>query len=293
MSALASNLQPDSAAEQLATLAGDVAAMEVIAQAWPIEQQATLERFKAAIEALHREALLRLIRGLREDPAAATRLQQVVCDPIVYGVLRLHGLVRDSLETRVRAALVSVEPFLQQHGGGVELVAVKPPDTVEVRLTGACQGCPASGQTLREGVERAVKEHAPEIMHVLQVRGPVDAKTIPLHFVSPFAKAGDAGFVDICTLDELTPGSIQVRTVGDREVLLYRDHDKVTCVDNACAHMGMPLDAGELVDGIIQCPHHAFRYRLDTGECLNVPEVQLVVHAVRVRDGRVAVKPAG
>jgi nitrite reductase/ring-hydroxylating ferredoxin subunit/Fe-S cluster biogenesis protein NfuA len=293
MSAVISHEPIDSSAELLAVLAGDVATLEAIGAAWPVEQQAMLERFKAAIEALHREALLRLVRGLREEPAAAARLNQIVRDPIVFGVLRLHGLVRDPLEMRVREALKSVEPFLAQHGGGVELVALNPPDTVEVRLVGACQGCPASGQTLRDGVERAVKEHAPEIVRVVAVTGPVKSNAIPLHFVSPFARAADEGFVDVCALDELTAGDISVRTLGEREVLLYRDAAQVTCVENACAHMGMPLDAGAVVDGIIECPHHAFRYRLDTGECLTVPEVQLVVHAVRVRDGRVAVKPAG
>jgi nitrite reductase/ring-hydroxylating ferredoxin subunit/Fe-S cluster biogenesis protein NfuA len=235
-----------------------------------------------------------MIRSLREDAPAATRLKDTVRDPLVFGMLRLHGLVRDPLETRVRAALVSVEPFLAQHGGGVELVAIRMPDTVEVRLTGACQGCPASGQTLREGVERAIREHAPEIVSVVPVRGgPIDTKTIPLHFVSPFARAADVGFIDVCTLDELPSGVVQVRMLGEREVLLYRDHEHVGCFDNMCAHMGMPLDGGEVVDGVIECPYHGFRYRLDTGECLSVPEVQLVVHAVRVRDGCVAVKPAG
>ncbi len=293
MPAAASNSIHDNAAQQLAVLAGDVAALEAIGQAWPSEQQAILERFKLAIEALHREALLRLVRGLREDPAAALRLREVAQDPIVFGVLRLHGLVRDPLETRVRAALIAVEPMLAQHGGGVELVAVKPPDTVEVRLTGACQGCPASGQTLSEGVERAIKEHAPEIVRVVQVRGLSSAKTIPLHFISPFARESDAGFIDVCALDELSLGQIHTHKLGDREILLYRDHDQVSCFDNSCAHMGMPLDGGNVAEGVIECPYHAFKYRLDTGECLTVPEVQLVVHAVRVRDGRVAVKSAG
>jgi nitrite reductase/ring-hydroxylating ferredoxin subunit/Fe-S cluster biogenesis protein NfuA len=292
MSAVASHEISQDAAGLLAELAGDVALIESIGEAWPAEQRATLERLRIAIEVLHREALLRLVRGLREDPAAAAQLARVVRDPLVFGVLRLHGLVRDPLEVRVRDALESVEPFLAQHGGGVELVAVKPPDTVEVRLTGACQGCPASGQTLREGVERAIRERAPEIAHVVALRGPVDTKSIPLHFVSPFARASDAGFVDVCALDDLVPGGTAVHEVGGREVLLYRGDDQVSCVDNVCAHMGMPLDGGEIADGVIECPYHAFRYRLDTGECLSVPEVQLVVHAVRVRDGRVAVKPS-
>jgi nitrite reductase/ring-hydroxylating ferredoxin subunit len=52
----------------------------------------------------------------------------------------------------------------------------------------------------------------------------------------------------------------------------------------------MPLHEGTVSNGVLQCPHHGFRYLLATGECLDVPEVQLVVYAVRVRDGRVAVK---
>jgi hypothetical protein len=43
------------------------------------------------------------------------------------------------------------------------LVAIKPPDAVEIRLTGSCNGCPASGQTLTEGVEKSIRERYPEI----------------------------------------------------------------------------------------------------------------------------------
>lgn len=297
MPAVASNQKPppfDDAAERLASLASDVAMLEAIGEAWAPEQQAAMARLKAAIEALHREALLRIVQGLREDPAAAAQLRKVAQDPLVFGVLRLHGIVRDPLEARVRAALESVGPYLAQHGGGVELVAVKPPDTVEVRLTGACQGCPAAGMTLHEGVEKAIREQAPEIVRVIALKGSEDpsrdGKTIPLHFVSPFARAADPGFIDVCALDELPVGVAVARSIEGREVLLHRDHGEMHCVDNACAHLGMPLDGGEVIDGVIECPFHGFRYRLDTGECLTVPEVQLVLHAVRVVDGRVAVK---
>jgi Fe-S cluster biogenesis protein NfuA/nitrite reductase/ring-hydroxylating ferredoxin subunit len=282
------------ASAQLARLAGDVTALQAIGDAWPLEQRAVLERLRDAIEALHREALVRIIKGLRSEPAAAARLKELVHDPIVFGVLRLHGIVRDPLETRVQEALDSVAPMLAEHGGGVELIAVVPPDTVEVRLTGSCQSCPASGQTLSEGVERAIKERAPEIVKVVQVRrnaqAPAPGQAVPIHFVSPFARAGDKGFVDVCALDELPLRQAVEKTVAGRSLLLYRDDEWVSCVDNACAHLGMPLDGGEVQDGILECPHHAFRYRLDTGECLDVPEVQLVVHAVRTRGDRVAVK---
>ncbi len=283
--------------ERLAQMAGEVAALQTIGEAWPLEQRAVLDNLKDAIESLHREALLRLVKGLRAEPAAAAQLKQVVRDPFVFGVLRLHGIVRDPLEVRVRAALDSVAPMLAEHAGGVELVSVQPPDTVEVRLTGSCQSCPASGQTLSEGVERAIKEHAPEIVRVLQVHRSAathaPGEAVPMHFVSPFAQSGERGFVDVCPLDDLPEGELRARQVKDHSVLLYRDGEQVSCVDNACAHLGMPLDDGTVGDGIVECRHHGFRYLLATGECLDVPEVQLVVHAVRVRDGRVAVKLGG
>lgn len=275
----------------LAQLAGDVARRQEIAANWPLEQRAVLEQMREAIEALHREALLRLVRGLRADAAAAAALKQVVRDPIVFGVLRLHGIVREPLEVRVRAALESVAPMLAEHGGGVELVAVLPPDTVEVRLTGSCQSCPASGTTLSEGVERAIREHAPEVVTVRKVsRAAAAGEAVPMHFVSPFARAADAGFVDLCSVDALPQGAAVARELNGRSLLLWRDGAEVACVDNACAHLGMPLDEGEVADGVLRCPHHGFRYLLATGECLDVPEVQLVVHAVRVQGGRVAVK---
>ncbi|MGS0757883.1 NifU family protein, partial [Roseateles sp. GG27B] len=89
----------------------------------------------------------RLIQILKEDDSARARLGLAATDPLIYGVLRFHGLVKDSLQTRVERALDEVRPFMATHGGNVELVALIPPDTVQVRLVGACHGCPASSQT--------------------------------------------------------------------------------------------------------------------------------------------------
>lgn len=271
-----------------AALAAELARLEALVVHWEPGQAATVAQLRGAVEALHREALARLIRALKDDPACAARLRAALADEFVYGVLRFHGLVKASLGERVEAALASVRPLMEAHGGGVELVAVRPPDTVELRLTGACHGCPASGQTLTEGVEKAIREHCPEVVHIRQVsRAPAHTG---VHYVSPFALADSSGWADAAPLSALRDGEVVDRLVHGTPVLLYRRGERISCVGNACAHLGMPLDGGEVEDGVITCRYHGFRYLLETGECLTVPEVQLNVYAVRVLGERVQVK---
>lgn len=69
------------------------------------------------------------------------------------------------VEERVEEALDSLRPFIQQHGGDVELVRIEGP-VVVVRLKGACSGCVMSMMTLKNGVENFVRERAPEIERV-------------------------------------------------------------------------------------------------------------------------------
>lgn len=283
----------ESAAE-VARRAQEIVRLQSLADGWEPSQQAVLSALKTGIEELNAEAFRRLIRALRADPAAALALRGAVHDPLVYQVLLFHGLVKEPLESRVRRALDAVRPSLAEHGGDVELVAVRPPDVVEVRLVGSCQSCPSSGETLTEGVEKSIKSLCPEIATVRRVsRGAAEAGTEGVQvvrFVSPFARQQDAGWEDACALSDLPEGGIAVRPVGGRDVLLYRNGDAVSCVDNACAHMGMPLDGGYLDNGTLRCPYHGFVYALETGECLTVPEVQLAVHAVKVVGDRVAVR---
>ncbi len=72
----------------------------------------------------------------------------------------------EQLRERVLDALETVRPYLKADGGDVELVEVKEDGIVEVRLTGACIGCPMSQMTLRAGIERALMRDVPEIKRV-------------------------------------------------------------------------------------------------------------------------------
>ena len=70
------------------------------------------------------------------------------------------------MEADVRKALEIIRPTLQADGGDVELVEVTESGVVRVRLQGACQGCPMATFTIKDGIERTLKEHVPGVTEV-------------------------------------------------------------------------------------------------------------------------------
>ena len=73
------------------------------------------------------------------------------------------------MKDKVEAAIAKIRPMLQADGGNVELVDVTPEGVVQVRLQGACSGCPMSQMTLKNGIERIIKESVPEVKTVESV----------------------------------------------------------------------------------------------------------------------------
>ena len=72
------------------------------------------------------------------------------------------------MREKVEAALNQVRPTLQADGGDVELIDVED-GVVSVKLVGACNGCPMSTMTLKNGIERILKMQVPEVKEVVSV----------------------------------------------------------------------------------------------------------------------------
>jgi Fe-S cluster biogenesis protein NfuA len=72
------------------------------------------------------------------------------------------------MKEKVETALAKIRPMLQADGGDVELVGVEE-GVVKLRLKGACTGCPLSELTLKQGIERLLKEQIPEVKEVVAV----------------------------------------------------------------------------------------------------------------------------
>jgi len=72
----------------------------------------------------------------------------------------------DISEDKVKETLKTIRPYLQVDGGDVEFVRINQSGIVEVKLLGACSGCPMSQMTLRAGIERALMREVPGIKRV-------------------------------------------------------------------------------------------------------------------------------
>ncbi len=70
------------------------------------------------------------------------------------------------MREKVEKSLEKIRALLKADGGNIELIEVMDEGTVKIRLQGACQGCPMSQITLKESVERILKEDVPEVKKV-------------------------------------------------------------------------------------------------------------------------------
>lgn len=74
------------------------------------------------------------------------------------------------MKERVEAVLEKIRPSLQADGGDIELINITDDGVVEVKLKGACGGCPMALITLKNGVERVLKAEIPEVKEVVEVK---------------------------------------------------------------------------------------------------------------------------
>jgi nitrite reductase/ring-hydroxylating ferredoxin subunit/Fe-S cluster biogenesis protein NfuA len=276
---------------KLEELIQEINRFEAIISEWDESQRCVAVGLKRAIEALHKEALTRLIKSLKLESMSA--LRHAVNDEVVYAVLLYHELVKSpqpSLTQRIQTALEEVRPGLKSHNGDVELVAIKLPDIVEVRLIGTCSNCPASTLTLSEGIEQAIKKYCPEITKVIAVNNPPTINSANSGLSSPFLTQVTSAWVKLATVDQVPESSVLAVQFAGNSLILHRQGVNITCYRNACTHLGDSLEAGKVENGIITCPSHGFQYNLETGECLTAPDVSLKSYPVKIKGDNVFVQ---
>lgn len=131
-----------------------------------------------AVDVLHRGALHRLAALLH----AGGLRDQALADPHVALLFGLYEDAADDAEqSRAEAAVDAVRPYVEAHGGRLEVIAAGD-GVVSIRLLGACESCSSSSTTLRGYVEDALRAALPEFVRM-------DLSTTPAHATPPKQKA--------------------------------------------------------------------------------------------------------
>jgi 3-phenylpropionate/trans-cinnamate dioxygenase ferredoxin subunit len=82
--------------------------------------------------------------------------------------------------------------------------------------------------------------------------------------------------VTIAKTSETPPGTISVHEVGDLRIALCNVNGRFYAIDDVCTHDGGPLDQGELLDNLVECPRHGARFDVTNGQAMTLPAVRPV-----------------
>jgi Fe-S cluster biogenesis protein NfuA len=219
---------------------------------------AGLERILDALHAAG-EGGQRIAAGLAEDPLLAT-------------LLLIHDLHPVPLADRVQSALDSVRPYMESHGGNVELLSLDQ-GVARIHLRGSCSDCSASSVTLELAIKQALEEAAPDLAG-LQVEGmapqTMNGQGLPMVTgASPGNGSAPAGielpviisappsppaWFEVGTAAALDAGTVAAVGVAGRDLLIANVDGTLLAYGNACAGCGSPLHEGALQAGALSCP---------------------------------------
>jgi Fe-S cluster biogenesis protein NfuA len=135
------------------------------------------EELVSCLVELYGAGLTAIVKILSTDPDAGSRLLgALAADPLVESLLLVHDLHPLSTDARIRRALEQVSPRLGSHAGAIEYRGIDDQGVVQLRLTASGHGCGSSSSTVRQTVEEAVTEAAPETAGVAveEVTAPVE-----------------------------------------------------------------------------------------------------------------------
>jgi Fe-S cluster biogenesis protein NfuA/nitrite reductase/ring-hydroxylating ferredoxin subunit len=235
------------------------------------------EVLQALLE-LYGDALGRVVEVVAEHDSDGAIAESLADDELVAHLLLLHGLHPVPAEQRVLAALEGVRPYLESHGGDVELLAVED-GVARLRLEGSCSGCPSSAMTLKLAIEKAICEAAPDIDEVV-AEGATAAQApssglIQLEVIAP-TNGNGGGWVMAGGLPDLQAGTPLLKDVAGESLMFIRQDTSVFAYRPGCPGCGESLASGTLERFDLTCAGCGHRYDvLRAGRCLDSPQLHL------------------
>jgi len=246
----------------------------------------------ARIDTVHRTALTHLM-GAIQSMAGDAFVNRLTGDPAIRLLLMSYDLLAVDRRTLAEEALDAVRGHLHAHGVNVELVEVLG-GVVAVRVHGI-----STDHETFPGVVNDVNEALRAGLlgfQELEIRDGKAARPVPASVFLPvesLKRAFRPVYRDVCSADEILPGTTRGAIVDGAAVLLVRVQDEFYAVRNACGDSPLPLDYSTLDGTELTCSWHSCRYDVRTGARLDLADPSrgeaLTVLPVRVSAGSVQV----
>ena len=141
------------------------------------------EELVGCLVELYGAGLTAIVATLRADPDAGPRLlAELAGDPLVESLLLVHDLHPLDADARIDRALEQVRAQLGSHAGVIEYLGIDDQGVAGLRLSTSGHGCGSSSSTVRQAVEEAVAEAAPEVagVHVEEVAAPPEVPLLQI-----------------------------------------------------------------------------------------------------------------
>jgi Fe-S cluster biogenesis protein NfuA/nitrite reductase/ring-hydroxylating ferredoxin subunit len=257
------------------------------------------------------DRLMEIIAG--SGPGGYALFDEFAADGLVGSLLLLYGLHPDTIETRVTRALDKVRPYLDSHGGNVELLGITD-GVVKLRMEGSCKSCPSSAMTLKLAIEEAIYSAAPDVVTIeaegvaeetrpsatgfvqigkSQGKGSHNGNggAIPHSNNSASIKVGSGpNWQDVTELSALGPSAIEMKEVGGRSVLFCRLGEAYYAYGNNCPGCSQPLRGAYLELTNLICPNCKQQYDvIRAGRGLDQTDLHLEPFPLLFEQGRAKV----
>jgi Fe-S cluster biogenesis protein NfuA/nitrite reductase/ring-hydroxylating ferredoxin subunit len=235
----------------------------------------TVDELVAALVQMYGGGLERIVERLDEaGPQGREILDGLAEDAVVGGLLLIHDLHPVPLEQRVTEALHRVRPYMESHGGDVELLEVRD-GVARLRLQGSCRSCSASSSTLELAVRQALEEAAPDL-EGMDVEGLEDSDAAGMPLPMAAAPGPATSWFPVDGIGTLPAEQLASAEVAGTRLVIANVEGTLLAYRDTCASCGEPLDRGELSAGALTCPSCGRSYFLPrAGRSLDDERLQL------------------
>ena len=242
------------------------------------------EELVSAVVQMYGAGLERILEMLvASGPDGERVAASLADDPLVATLLLIHDLHPIPLEQRVQTALDSVRPYMESHGGNVELLSLEH-GVARIHLRGSCSDCSASSVTLELAIKQALEEMAPDL-EGLEVEG-IKAE-LPVVMSGP---APAPVWIDVEAVASLADGALTGVSVAGSDLVVANVDGSLLAYRDRCASCGARLHDGLLIAGSLSCPECARSFFLPSaGRSMDDDRLQLDPVPLLREDGRVKV----